>query len=189
MKKKDIIIYIILVILLISNLNLIRNSNRDSESNNQLNSYLNYTIVLRIDRQCDIYDNYVGYLEKIKDNNSGIEEFNAYVKGIKMFAQQDILNGIYNSQLENNSELNKLMRELYFTLDLDFDIMKHMDNEDIDKMINIYNELIELLNRNNKEASLTYYIFRGDINNKNLKKIISEVNSKIQELKDIKDTC
>lgn len=185
MKKWNVLIIITLIILLISNIYFYQKLHLAKELNVQKDGWLRYMIVLKLDRQCDIFYGYSKYLNEIKNKAMNKNEFIMYIQGIKEFTREDMYKGSYNTLMDDNQELKKVLLEISKVNNIKPEVIKQMSNEDIEKLIIIFENLYELLNRNNESNSLTYYILKNDLNSIKLQNVIKKINTEIHELNNI----
>lgn len=151
------------------------------ESNNihkAYHGYFPYLLVTKLDRQSHILD-YIGiYCNKVQDGEMTVGELKFYLKGVKHYTQNDIFAGLHNILYESNEGIKDTLIEISGVICTTDEIIEYASLNDLDELSEIYAELGNLLDRNNKEDSLTYYLLKNSYDDSNsFNKVLKKVNS------------
>lgn len=185
--KPLIVVFSVLIIVLLVSLCQTYQNYRDIQDKDAVTTdYLNYLIVLRLGRQSDIYFMCNHYLQEIETQTSQTNDLAQYLAGVKVFTQQEMIDGVYEIMLSDYEDLQELIRRICGSNNISVDKINKMTSKEIKSIEKIYIELSEYLNRNNKEESLTYYILHEDLENNNVAEqvdvLINEINALLDSL-------
>lgn len=122
----------------------------------------NSTIVLRLDRQCDICYYYGICLDRIANSQMSKEEFSQYALGTELLTREDMLNGFYTLRFGDSGEIADALHTMSHSSYISQRILNVLSADDMASLSELYFELSELFDRNNKQ-SLSYFVSINDL--------------------------
>lgn len=155
---------IIAAALLIFNLFCLLSNTKLKDNNSVYADCTNNTIVLRLDRQSDICYFYGIYFEKMANNEMSKSEFLQYALGTELITREDMLNGFYSLQFEDNSEIADAIHTMSYSTYISKEALNILTIDDMNRLSELYFQLSKLFGRNNKQ-SLSYFVSKNDLDN------------------------
>jgi hypothetical protein len=145
--------------------------------------YLNYLLTKKMDTQSYILHNTSQYFILIDKEERSSNDLRHYLNGVGEFLKGDILRGVDNMILEERNDIREVQRDIIITI---IDTEKFLDNSystHYKELSVLYEELADLLNRNNKEKSLSYFISIEDYDDEKIKDVLGEIKNVISEIR------
>jgi len=177
---------IVLVMLLISNVIFISKYLDERNDQEILKGDLGYFMKLKLRKQCDVFYYIVKYLENPMRYTSpvfkGEDEFYSYLEGIDFFFQDDMFAMFNEILFEDKPELKDTLSDLSVAIVMTEEIFENSSEEEKELLLDVYKHLEYLLNENNKENSLTYYMDLDKLDDPRLDKIIEEIQIDLEKL-------
>lgn len=174
----------ILIISVCLNIYLYSNMIKLKKDSSTINEYLRYLLVLKLDRQSDIFYKLGNFIDQIEKDSLSPDEFNLYLSGTKEFSQNDIIHGVNEIVFEDDKEMVDILTRITRVAATSDDILENAYNNELNNLQERYYSLSSLLNRNNKDSSLTYYIL-NDIENLDVEKLLKEIKLNLYEMETI----
>lgn len=174
----------LLIVSVCLNIYLYSDMTKLTKDSSKIDDYLKYVIVLKLDRQSDIFYKLGNFVDEINKGSLSFNELNSYLSGIKEFSQNDILHGVNEIIFKDNKELVDILTRITESTAISDGVLEKISDYELNNLKENYYRLSLLLNRNNKNNSLTYYIL-NNVNNSDLKRILNEINSNLSEIEEI----
>ena len=104
------------------------------------------------------------------------------MEGIDTFFQDDMFAMFNEILFEDKPELKDTLSELSAAIAMTKEILENSSEEEKEILLDVYKDLEYLLNANNEENSLTYYMDLDKFDDPHLDKIIEEIQIDLEKL-------
>lgn len=127
-------------------------------------------ITRRLDDQANVFQNYANYLQKIAQGEPVLDEFLGYNNAAANFAQEQFIESSQSLTYKNTRNSDNLLEwfgHIYAShlLFLNAEQLEKLDQKQVQQLASCYEKLADLLNRDQKEKSLAWFIQRDDYKN------------------------
>jgi hypothetical protein len=178
-------IWILILILSLTANVLLISQVRDKTANIQADDYgyVNYLLTRKMDTESYVLHSISQYFILINKEERSVNDLRHYLNGVGEFLKGDFLRGVDNTILEERNDIREVQRDIIITI---IDTEKFLDNSysvHYKELSVLYEELADLLNRNNKEKSLSYFISIEDYDNEKIKDVLGEIKNVISEIR------
>ena len=147
--------------------------------------WTDYSVLLRMTKQSDVFYEYSRYLKKIADNTASWDELYGFASAVRYFSNPEIVQGAINIKAGDNEEIRSLFDRILsagFVVWQKFDELSAFEEEELLELQQIYADLEYLLSSNNQEKSFTYYVQQDDFTSNESLKVQDEVIKKLKVL-------
>ena len=186
MKKYFIIIVsCICIISLVLNVVVINKYYEEKNAYDPAADWTDYSVLLRMTKQSDVFYEYSRYLKKIADNTASWDELYGFASAVRYFSNPEIVQGAINIKAGDNEEIRSLFDRILsagFVVWQKFDELSAFEEEELLELQQIYADLEYLLSSNNQEKSFTYYVQQDDFTSNESLKVQDEVIKKLKVL-------
>ena len=186
MKKYFIIIVsCICIISLVLNVVVINKYYEEKNAYDPAADWTDYSVLLRMTKQSDVFYEYSRYLKKIADNTASWDELYGFASAVRYFSNPEIVQGAINIKAGDNEEIRLLFDRILsagFVVWQKFDELSAFEEEELLELQQIYADLEYLLSSNNQEKSFTYYVQHDDFTSDESIKVQDEVIEKLKVL-------
>ena len=186
MKKYFIIIVsCICIISLVLNVVVINKYYEEKNAYDPAADWTDYSVLLRMTKQSDVFYEYSRYLKKIADNTASWDELYGFASAVRYFSNPEIVQGAINIKAGDNEEIRLLFDRILsagFVVWQKFDELSAFEEEELLELQQIYADLEYLLSSNNQEKSFTYYVQHDDFTSDESLKVQDEVIKKLIDL-------
>lgn len=149
--------------------------------------YVNYLLTKKLDAQSYIFHNISRYFISIEKQENTNNDLLHYLNGVGEFTKGDMLKGLNNIVLEDHKDISEVLHDITLTI---IDTEKFLDKSyspHYKELSILYEELSGLLNRNNKEKSLSYFISTKNPADERVHDILIEIRNILTEIKSINE--
>lgn len=178
------VLILLLAISLILNVVVVTQANNNSlEEQYNDYGYINYLLTKKLDAQSYIFHNISRYFVSIEKKENTTNDLLHYLNGVGEFTKGDMLKGLNNIVLEDYEDISEVLHDITLTI---IDTEKFLDKSyspHYKELSILYEELSGLLNRNNKEKSLSYFISTKNPADERVDDILLEIRDVITEIR------
>ena len=186
MKKYfTIIVTCICILSLVLNVVVINKYYEEKNAYDPVADWNDYSVLLRMYKQSDVFYEYSRYLKKIADNTTSWDELYGFASAVRYFSNPEIVQGAINIKAGDNEEIRLLFDRILsagFVVWQKFDELSAFEEEELLELQQIYADLEYLLSSNNQEKSFTYYVQHDDFTSDESIKVQDEVIEKLKVL-------
>ncbi|MBO8169450.1 MAG: hypothetical protein H0Z35_09745 [Thermoanaerobacteraceae bacterium] len=145
-----------------------------------------YAISKKVNTLSHIYGDIAWMLKRIADGKMTIKEFEYYNYGVNRFIQDNNFRMIETLLFEDsNDRLYQLLVDINIPIINAKTIVKNVAKDELYDIAQIYSDLRELTDGNNKK-SLSYYILNYDeINGQKITQAVNEIEARVRQLNEL----